>query len=446
MQKNIQSGLAILLVLLLMLGIHQTADSQPLREISLMSVSSSGVQVNMDAYMSAVSADGRFVAFVTMANNLVSGDTNNTSDVFVHDRETGQTERVSVASNGTQANYESEYPVISGNGRYVAFVSYATNLVSGDTNNAGDIFVHDRETNTTTRVSVDSSGNQANDTSYSPQISLDGAFVTFFTRASNLVSGDTNNRHDIFVHNLATQKTERISVGLSGTESNGSSNYPSISGDGRYVSFISSASNLVSNDSNDMDDVFVYDRQTGTTVRVSKATDGTQANDDSYQPSISPDGRFVAFQSYATNLVSGDTNGFRDIFVHDLQSGMTERLSIAYDGSEANGSSSSASISSQGRFVIFNSSATNLVGDDTNNHEDVFRVDRLAGTIVRVSIADDGTEGNSYSVPGDISPDGQFVVFNSPASNLVSDDNNGNSDVFLVKFTQLHFYLPLIIR
>ncbi len=397
------------------------------------SVATGGAQATDTSFTGAISADGRFVAFFSDATNLVSGDTNSTYDVFVHDRQTGATERVSVATDGTEADGVSETPAISADGRFVAFRSGATNLVSGDTNASADIFVHDRQTGTTERVSVATGGGQATDSSQSPAISADGRFVTFWSTANNLVSGDTNGKADIFVHDRQTGTTERVSVATGGTEALGGNSYTSaISADGRFVAFDSAATNLVSGDTNGTTDVFVHDRQTGTTERVSVATGGGQADDGSASPAISADGRFVAFYSNATNLVGGDTNSDYDVFVRDRQTGTTERVSVATGGTQATDSSSFPAISADGRFVTFYSNATNLVSGDTNVAADVFVHDRQAGTTERVSVATGGgqaTGGDSYDPA--ISADGRFVAFVSAATNLVSGDSNSNDDMFV---------------
>ncbi len=229
-----------------------------------MSVATDGTEADGVSYTSAISADGRFVAFYSGATNLVSGDTNGTTDVFVHDRQTGTTERVSVATGGGQADNGSfGPPAISADGRFVAFYSNATNLVGGDTNSKYDIFVHDRQTGTTERVSVATGGGQATDSSQSPAISADGRFVTFYSNATNLVGGDTNGAADVFVHDRQTGTTERVSVATGGGQATGGDSYdPAISADGRFVAFDSAATNLVSGDSNSSDDMFVHDRGT----------------------------------------------------------------------------------------------------------------------------------------------------------------------------------------
>ncbi|MEM7118411.1 MAG: hypothetical protein AAF614_38665, partial [Chloroflexota bacterium] len=282
----------ILLACLLFVSNFQAASAAP-GDVERVSVNSIGVEGNSWSGGSSISENGRFVAFASYASNLVSGDTNNTSDVFVHDRWTGITERVSVSSSGAEGNNESLSFSISANGRFVAFASIASNLVSGDTNGFRDIFVHDRQTKMTTRVSVNNSGTEGNHRSSSPSISTDGRFVAFASIASNLVSGDNNSRADIFIHDRQTEMTTRVSVGNSGMEGNNFSQHPSISADGRFVAFASAASNLVSGDNNSQRDIFVRDREEDTTIRVSVGNSGMEGNHFSLHPSISADGRFV---------------------------------------------------------------------------------------------------------------------------------------------------------
>jgi hypothetical protein len=263
----------------------------------------------------SISADGRYVAFYSFASNLVAGDTNGTPDIFVKDTQTGAITRVSVEGAGAQANSYSYNPSISADGRYVAFYSEANNLVSGDTNNATDIFVKDTQTGAITRVSVDGGGAQANNYSFNPSISADGRYVAFYSGASNLVAGDTNGTSDIFVKDTLTGAIQRVSTGALGTQANSGSYEPSISADGRYVAFRSDTSNLVAGDTNGTTDIFVKDTLTGGIARVSVDGAGAQANNSSYYGSLSGDGRTVAFLSYASNLVPGDTNNTGDVFL-----------------------------------------------------------------------------------------------------------------------------------
>ena len=397
------------------------------------SVDSSGAQGNGESDLPAISADGRFVAFHSAATNLVAGDTNEFIDVFVHDRQTGKTTRVSVDSSGSQGNGSSALPAISADGRFVAFHSTASNLVPADTNADLDVFVHDRQTGITTRVSVDSSGAQGNATSGGPSISADGRFVAFQSFASKLVAGDTNLTADVFIHDRTTGITTRVSVDSSGAHGNGSSGggHISISADGRFVAFRSFASNLVTGDTNGFLDVFVHDREAGITTRVSVDSSGAQGNEESDMPSISANGRFVAFHSLGSNLVAGDTNGFFDVFLHDRETGVTSRVSVNSSGLQGDNGSNNPSISADGRFVAFESDATNFVAGDTNFTTDVFVYEQASGGTGRVSVNSSGADGNDGSIRPAISADGGLVAFESFASNLVTGDTNFSPDVFV---------------
>jgi len=394
------------------------------------SVASDGEQGNDYSGAPSISADGRYVAFGSYASNLVSGDTNDTADVFVHDRQTGQTSRVSVASDGGQGYVGSNFPSISADGRYVVFYTSAP-LVGDDTNSKYDVFIHDRQTGQTSRVSVASDGSQGTNHSRDPSISADGRYVAFGSNASNLVGDDTNGKYDVFIHDRQMGQTSRVSVASDGEQGNFDSYFPSISADGRYVAFESYASNLVGDDTNGKYDVFIHDRQTGQTSRVSVASDGSQGNNHSRDPSISADGRYVAFRSDASNLVGDDTNPEYDVFIHDRQTGQTSCVSVASDGEQGNDYSGEPSISADGRYVAFKSKASNLVGDDTNDWDDVFIHDRQTGQTSRVSVTSDGGQGNNQSDSPSISADGRYVAFESYARNLVGDDTNDTADVFV---------------
>jgi Tol biopolymer transport system component len=433
------------------------ATSEPMTE--RVSVDSSGAQANSGSISPAVSADGRFVAFASMASNLVAGaGTNSRFDVFVRDRQTGATERVSVDSAaGTEA--DNILPAVSADGRFVAFVSVQAALL----NSSADVLVRDRATGQTERMNVQIANVAGTANSISPAISADGRFVAFASNASNLVAGDTNNSFDVFVRDRQTGTTERVSVDSTGAEGNFFSSSPVMSADGRFVAFVSAASNLVAGDTNNSFDVFVRDRQTGATERVSVDSAGRQANNSSglllgnevglalgllfSNVAISADGRFVAFASAASNLVAGDTNGSSDVFVRDRATGQTERVSVDSTGAEGNFFSLSPAVSADGRFVAFASAASNLVAGDTNGGVDfragidVFVHDRATGQTERVSVDSTGAQANSAhdavdgSLAGSGSPaisaDGRFVAFDSAASNLVAGDTNGRVDVFV---------------
>src|SRR4051812_2313770 len=344
-----------------------------------------GVQAEGGAsFGESISANGRFVAFLSNATNLVPGDTNGLDDVFVRDRQTGRVARANVRSNGAQANSRSGSAAISANGRLVIFDSLASNLVAGDTNRAFDVFVRDWRGGKTERVSIASDGAQGDSSSFDPATSADGRFVAFPSQAPNLVPGDTNGLDDVFVRDRQAGTTELVSVGAGGAPANGSSGdfgRVAISADGRFVAFDLSASNLVPGDKNGRYDLFVRDRQTGTTVRASVRSDGSEANGASGVSALSRTGRFVAFVSDSTNLVPGDTNAADDVFVHDLKTGKTTRVSVASGGAQAaEGALDEVSISGDGRLVAFASRSDDLVARDGNRNNDVFVHDRQQGT------------------------------------------------------------------
>ncbi len=381
--------------------IHIRVDDRP--EAELISAAPDGRAVGGDSV--DLSADGRFVAFRSSSPDLIPGDNDDEfpSDVFVRDRQTGLVERVSMQADGS-GGADAFTPAISADGRYVAYISFASTIVAGDTNDTADVFVFDRVTQTTKRVSVASDGQEGNDYSgisdfaEAPSLSADGRFVAFESRASNLVAGDTNPGHDIFVHDQQTGTTERVSVAHDGAQSNGWSHDPSISADGRYVTYMSFASNLVPDDTGRAGDVFLYDRLTGTTERVSETRSGGEATDNSGEAEISANGRFVVYSSYASNLVRGDTNGIPDIFVLDRATGVTERVSLRNDGAQFTRGSFSPEISADGRYVTFANEASDIVTGPVNGDREVFLYDRHTDTLAQVdrgffpnpSISDDG--------------------------------------------------------
>jgi hypothetical protein len=400
------------------------------------SVDSSEVQADNESRDPAISADGRFVAFWSYASNLVAGDTNGSGDIFVRDRLTGTTSIVSVASDGTQENDSAGLPSINADGRYVAFESAADNLVAGDTNGATDIFVHDRLSGQTTRVSVDSAGGQVPGASQDAHISGDGRYVAFWSFSANLVAGDTNGGADAFVHDRLSGTTELVTVNSAEVQSNGNSNTERpqviINGDGRYVVFVSNGTNIDPRASSvSVIHVFIRDRLLGTTEVVDLNTAGTIADTSSVTPSISADGRYVAFAGASTNLAPDDTEFDYDVFVRDRQLGTTERVSVDSAGNGGNGQSQHPAISADGEAVSFFSSATNLVTGDTNGLLDVFVHDRSTGITERVSGGVGASEANGQSTYPDISGDGRFVTFPSDASNLVTGDTNGVPDAFV---------------
>ncbi len=425
------------------------------------SVNSNGLQSDDDSERASVSDNGRYVAFESSATNLVANDTNGVDDVFVHDRMTNSTVRISVSSTGQAGDAKSGRPAISNDGRYVAFFSDASNFSDGDTTvfdsmlcpactGQRDVFVHDRDPDmngifdegngVTTRVSVSSSGVSGNGSSTRPAISGDGQVVAYRSAATNLVAADTNGVIDVFVHNLQTSTTVRASVGPAGLEADAKSDRPAVSNDGKFVVFFSDATNFVADDTNALRDVYVFNIASQTTVLVSVGASGALSNGASSRPSLSGNGRFVAFRSDASNLVNGDTNMFEDIFVRDRDpdnnglfdegNGVT-KLASSGQGSSADGDSSTPVISTDGQFVAFQSDATNLVSGDQNLSRDVFVYDRQANSMERVSVCGSGTEGGGNSERPSVSGDGRFVAYHSKASNLVMDDSNAMTDIFV---------------
>lgn len=360
------------------------------------------------------------MSFSSHASNLVDDDTNDLSDVFVYDRQTNQIGRVSVASGGAQENSICSSPSISADGRYVAFECW--HFLEDP-----DVFIHDRQTIQTILVSVASDGTPGNDWSRRPALSANGRFVAFESDSTNLVDGDTNNfcydSHpdgscpDIFVHDRQTGQTTRVSVSSTGVQGNAKSlGPPSISADGRYVTFQSFASNLVPNDTNGDPDIFVHDRQTGQTTRVSVNPDGTQINNWSATPAISANGRYVAFLSLVAPAPAGG-----GVFVHDQQTGQTILIAQWATGGLGSNNEPNISLSADGRYVVY----------ENINGGQVYLYDQQTTQTTLISAAPDGSQGNSYSDDLSISADGRYVAFASNATNLVNGDTNGYFDVFV---------------
>jgi Tol biopolymer transport system component len=409
------------IITLAALMLVSTAPSATPARTTRVSVSTSQQQGDRPSWTAGVSASGRFVAFTSQATDLVPGDTNDRQDAFVIDRKNGRTQRVSVSSSGAQAKAGpnpdggSAALGISANGRYVLFRSDASNLVPGDTNGKMDAFVCDRATGKTRRIppaglgvyagALSANGRYAvlqadenvyrydlprrhllpltagaNGWSEEPSISAGGRYVAFTSIASNLVHGDTNKLPDVFVRDVLTGKTTRVSVTSAGRQGTGKrysngSNAPTISSDGRYVAFHSDMTNLVRGDTNRLFDIFVHDRVTGKTQRVSVSSTGRQTNAESGGgESFSVDGRYVAFSSLATNLVAHDRNGITDVFIRDLRKHRTQLVSLGLhgQGDDASWVGLGAAFTHDGRYILFASWAVNLVPGDTNGVADVF--------------------------------------------------------------------------
>lgn len=439
---------AVLALLALLGSSHAPLMAAPQSATTRASVDSNGIQGNTTSEHASVSADGNFVAFEGVATNLVPGDTNLFRDIFLRDRSLGVTERVSVGLGGAQANRDSWQPSVSGDGRFVAFMSEATNLVALDANGATDVFVRDRLKGTTTLVSHGISGlGGGSQSSWAPAITPDGRFIAFYSKATDLIPlvPDVNGAWDTFLFDGQTGKLVLVSLntqGLPGNDHSGESpgvpgGVPAVSSDGRFVAFTSWASNLVPNDTNQRYDVFVRDLWLHTTTLVSSSSSGSVGEAESRAPSMSADGRYVAFSGVSSNLVPGDTNGQNDVFVKDRWTGTTERVDVSSSGAQGGGGGlglipvDGTTISADGRFVGFGSKYANLVPGDTNLRYDMFVRDRWLGETTRVSVSTSGAQANDISKSIAISGDGSVIVFDSPATNLVPGDTNAWGDVFV---------------
>jgi Tol biopolymer transport system component len=410
------------------------------------SVSAAGGQSNDQSSVTPVSRtisnDGRFVVFGSSATNLVPNDTNGWSDVFVRDLVSGTTIRVNVSSSGQEANFWAGQPTISGDGRFVAYYSAASNLVANDTNGHEDVFLYDRDPDgngvfdegnaTTTLVSVSTSGIQGDAGSFGPSLSDDGDVVVFTSYADNLVGNDKNGKADVFVLVRSTDTLGRASVDSNKVEGNGDSVDPMVSGDGTHVVFKSLATNLTpqSDGSTTSWDVFVRDRIAKTTTRASETSSGVQADGLSEMPAISGDGRYVVFATFAANLWPNDHNQAEDVCLKDMTTGTTTCMTVDSSGVPVGGGFR-PSISRDGLHVAFSSDKSVYVPNDTNNAEDVFVRDVASGSIVCASVNCAGAAGDDRSERPALSSDGRYVVFESGATDLVDGDTNGVDDVFV---------------
>lgn len=416
-------------VVIVVAGIALAAEAQ----VERVSVGAAGVEANQDsASGGGIARDGQRVVFVSTATNLVLGDTNGVQDVFLRDLAASATVRLSVNASGVQANLACGAPTLSADGQWSAFSSRATNLVPGDTNSIEDVFVKHVASGAVVLASVDSFGVAGNGPSRSPSLSADGRYVAFASLASNLVPGDTNATWDVFVHDRVTGATMRASVDSLGVQGNAESSAPALAGCGCCVAFTSSASNLVAVDTNLSSDVFVHDLSSGTTTCASLGLAGIPAFLGAQRAFLSADASLVGFDSASNDLVAGDTNLANDVFVLERWNGTLTRASVATGGGEGDHMSFAGALSGDGRFVSFTSLASNLVPGDTNLRQDVFVHERATGQTTRVSVSAAGGEGNQSSSGGALSSEGRFVVFSSYASNLVASDTNGVGDVFRV--------------
>lgn len=444
--KNSRNGLVFLVVIALSLALASELLAifrASVQNLEVVSLGSGSVPGDKSSFFIYTSEDARYVAFESFVQNWTGeapvGD--NWTDIFYRDRLTDVTKKVTYSYQGGEADESSYDPVLTADGRYVAFISYATNLVPNDTNSSEwsrdglDVFIYDSQTETNERVSLKANGQQIKGNSVGT-ISPDGKYVLFLTNGQIFPHEPMGpDQSALFLRDWHTGEIERVSRAVDGGLPNATPGGGSISFDNRYIVYNSEATNLVPGDTNGLMDVFVYDRLMGTTERINLTPAGGQANGRSSQAQISYDGRFVVFLSSANNLVSNDTNGEADIFVYERATKTTRRENVAENGAQANGFSRDPSICGNGRFVSYTTEATNLVPGDNNNQRDVIVRDLYKGTNAVATMNADGQFGNAKAHRSYMAPDCRSVAFSSDSSNLVANDTNNERDLFLGSIT-----------
>jgi uncharacterized repeat protein (TIGR01451 family) len=430
-------GLFLLLPLMIFSFTMSGQAAVSVNNVERVSLGSGGVEGNLDSYYVSISENASVVGFESFASNWGPDQTDlNFVDIFTRNRTTNTTRKISVGPNGEQADQRSFDPAVSANGRYVSFISYATNLVPGDTNredyvdNGLDVFLYDWVTNTLKRVTLTWDGKQidGNNVGF---ITPDASHVVFSSNGINVESSPSNGDRlsAIYIRNLQTGAIERITKAPDGSYPNDIVVGAQPSYDGRFIVYLSDATNLVT-DTNGVRDVMLYDRQTQQTILVSKPIGGGQSNGTSSPAVISSDGRYIAFRSFASNLVPGDTNGQSDIFVYDRVLSTMELVSVSSTGALGNGESKDPAICGNGRFVSFTSVATNLVPLAHNGQRQVYVHDRVTGTTTLVT-GTDTFMGNGKAHRSTLSADCSTIGFSTEASNMIANDNNGMRDLFV---------------
>lgn len=414
---------------------------------SKLSVSTSGAQPTASCSTGqahdALSPDGRFVVFSSSAANLAAGDLAGYSDVFLRDTQRSTTTRISLTTSGAEPFGDSSAGVASDDGRFLAFQSEATNLAAGDFNGTSDVFVRDLQTGVTTIVSASGAGVVGNGRSFAPSISADGLRIAFVSEASNLVANDGNAVADVFVRNLSNNSIKLVTKGVGGIPADGASSRAVISGDGRFIAYVSGATNLVAGHSGTFQDVFVTSFATGATELVSLATGGAQGNADSGAPTISHDGNRIAFASSAQNfgtVAAGTSN----VFLRDRGAATTLLLSAQPNGTPANGSSDRPLISANGSFVCFRTAASNLAAGESGTTPDAYvtEISTLLHQRASVPTSPLPSELNSGGVAEilGVTDDGRYGVFSTAASNIVASEPNDNVvDIFRHDFQRTWF-------
>ncbi len=417
-------------------ALASAVSAAPIGTTRVVSLRYDGRQTLRRSTIPAVSSQGQFVAFSSRARIIAGPASLASFQVFVRDMETDSRLLVSRARDGGGGNGDSGWPSISADGTRIVYTSGADNLVRGDTNGAADIFMYDTTTGTTTLVSQAPNGDPANRRSFLATISADGTHIVFTSSATNIVrgSGDFDN---VFIYDIAADTTRLVTRPPDGSAANYYSVAGSISGDGTRVTYRSGASNLVRDDTNGRDDVFLYSATTDTNKLISRTSAGESANADSVTSSISADGSTVAYYSNATDL-SNDPTNTSNVFVYDVAAASTTLISRGRDGQPANNQSYYPSISGDGTLIAYTSAATDLVAADEYAGSDIFVYDTTSGSTRLITKALDGSAASDGSDRASISVDGTHVGYESRADNLVQGDNDAGFrplDVFLYRLS-----------
>lgn len=379
----------------------------------------------------SLSANGRYLLFKSTATNFVPGDTNGLADLFVRDSKTSLIRRVNTSSSGEQANGESGDFALSGSGRYVVFSSLATNLVPNDTNGVRDVFVKDLVSDSTVRVSMHSDGAQSvvdNEFEGMPtSISADGRYVAFLT-FERLLPRDNNIHNDIYVKDMVTGALDLVSTAGDESLANFRNHHPFISANGRYVVFASQGSNFVPEDTDIGLDVYIKDRVTRQIRLASATAAGVRANNVSEKPVVSADGRYVAFVSYSHDLALPFNAANPDVYIKDMQTGAVQRAQA--DGNTLLGAiGTEPAISSDGRYLAFQLS---FYSQATGAMMRLYKRNLATGELTRLDRTSSGTmqiSGGIYAPS--VSDDGRFVSGHSTNGNITLNDWNGLQDLFV---------------
>ncbi|MZD07199.1 hypothetical protein GTW43_19215 [Streptomyces sp. SID5785] len=401
-------------------------------ETILVSVGLNGRPADGGSERASVSADGNLVVFASHAGNLVRGDHNACTGIYLRDIARRTTVRVDRGRGGAPSDGCTGIdPIISSDGRYAVYSADATNLVRGVRDGRSHIYRTDLRTGETVLVSG-IHGTPGDGDSMRPTLSADGRRVAFATSATNLVPGAPAGSWQTVVHDLRTGTLVRTSAADDGTPGNAASDGTQISADGRYVTFFSNATNLVADDTNKKVDEFLHDTRTGRTTRLSVNAEGVQSDQITIGGTVSDDNRYVVLNSHATNLTSDSPDTTQDhAYLQDLRTGALRLMDKGADGVPAPGGTFWASITGDGRHIPMASSGPALVGGDTNKVRDIFVADLPSGDLRRVSVGSGGEEADAASYFPDADQHAATVVFTSYATNLVARDDNDQPDIFL---------------